>query len=342
MSNDLIKGTRGDDVLVGQGGDDTILGGGGDDLISGDLNFQTVLDPSQVVPFGDDVLGSGLGEVTFYGDLYRYSVAPETDDPITTLFGDDTVFARDGDDTAFYDVQVLTVTFQDRDAGPVTLIMGNDVAVGAVEFGYGDAESLRFAFSAKTGMLSFQGGDDRLFGRNVFGDTAELLVTGQMDPKAARADIVFGDDHIQLTDNDAWAFGDVSIIDIQLTKGTTPVRLVAGDDTIISGEGDDHMWGDFRTFNGQSQADKAVDYVSGADTFVFAGDFGLDFIYDFEPGKDRIQFEGYANLGFADLNVVDLTINGETHVLVSSLLTGPTSILLQGDLTLSPDDFAFV
>jgi len=70
-----------------------------------------------------------------------------------------------------------------------------------------------------------------------------------------------------------------------------------GNDVLISGEGDDTMWGDFRLVS-------LPDTVFGHDTFVFKSNNGTDRIYDFRSGEDKIEFSGMSGIDdFSDLTI---------------------------------------
>lgn len=101
----------------------------------------------------------------------------------------------------------------------------------------------------------------------------------------------------------------------------------AGNDTIIGGEGNDAMTG-----------------AADADTFVFVGTIGLDRIFDFETGIDKLQID--AGFGFATAEdvaaaaivagadvIVDL--GGGNQVTLFDYLTGGTTIdNLAGDIVI--------
>jgi len=57
-----------------------------------------------------------------------------------------------------------------------------------------------------------------------------------------------------------------------------------GDDTLISGAGDDEMWGDASVMSAAA--------IGGSDTFSFAPLNGQDTIHDFEQGKDHVELIG--------------------------------------------------
>jgi hypothetical protein len=103
-------------------------------------------------------------------------------------------------------------------------------------------------------------------------------------------------------------------------------HAVGGDDTLSSHEGSDIMWGDAAVVRPYAQ--------TGADLFqVTAG--GHDQIMDFEPGKDRIEVQGFAN--FQDLvSHFEPTADG---VLIS--FDASDDVLVRGVSQLSSGDFLF-
>lgn len=95
-------------------------------------------------------------------------------------------------------------------------------------------------------------------------------------------------------------------------------RSVGGDDRLISGKGDDQMWGDAK-FRGGISLEEATEEdwlanppsldltVGGSDVFVFGRDCGDDVIYDFEQGEDIIELRNFGRpwnpWDFDDLSV---------------------------------------
>jgi hypothetical protein len=68
----------------------------------------------------------------------------------------------------------------------------------------------------------------------------------------------------------------------------------AGDDTLVSGQGSpDLMWGDAAVVGPNA--------TRGDNLFVFAPQNGHDQIMDFQPGKDRIELDGFGFSGFQDV-----------------------------------------
>jgi serralysin len=82
-----------------------------------------------------------------------------------------------------------------------------------------------------------------------------------------------------------------------------------GNDTLISGAGTDHMWGDAQVINGVAASPTAPTGTvkTGADTFVFAPGNGNDDINDFrQSDHDKIDVRAY---GFH--NIADMTITAD-------------------------------
>jgi hypothetical protein len=79
-----------------------------------------------------------------------------------------------------------------------------------------------------------------------------------------------------------------------------------GNDTLISGTGIDHMWGDAEFINGAPASSTAPtgSVVTGADTFAFAPGNGNDDINDFrQSDHDRIDVRAYGIHSFVDMTV---------------------------------------
>jgi len=152
--------------------------------------------------------------------------------------------------------------------------------------------------------------------------------------------------------------------DAQFTDG----KSKAGDDTLISGQGNDQMWGDFgskltrssgrdndcdsRDDNHESEhkdeddddgdndhCSSNVNKYAGRDTFVFGTDNGKDTIFDFQRGLDKIELKGIAYFqAFNDLCIATSESNPANSVI--EFLNG-NSITLVGVNYLDASDFVF-
>lgn len=110
------------------------------------------------------------------------------------------------------------------------------------------------------GMSKSQGGDDELRGADVSGATTYMT-------------------------------GDAC---------TSDADSVAGNDCLISGSGDDHMWGDFGGKDNIRPTDRGA---FGRDTFIFSAVIGHDVIYDFHQSEDLITFQDVVGVQqFSDLS----------------------------------------
>jgi Ca2+-binding RTX toxin-like protein len=90
-----------------------------------------------------------------------------------------------------------------------------------------------------------------------------------------------------------------------------------GDDTLISGTGTDHMWGDAQFINGAPASPTAPtgSVVTGADTFVFAPGNGNDDTNDFrQSDHDKIDVRAY---GFHDIADMTITADGSGNIRIA-------------------------
>lgn len=79
-------------------------------------------------------------------------------------------------------------------------------------------------------------------------------------------------------------------------SGDDAIAGGAGADDMIGGSGNDHIWGG-----------------TNADDFIFSDGWGNDWIWDFQPGSDRIDLSGVSGLN--SLNQIDVanTQNGALY-----------------------------
>ena len=114
-----------------------------------------------------------------------------------------------------------------------------------------------------------------------------------------------------------------------------------GNDTLVSGSGTDHMWGDGQIINGiaASPAAPTGAVVTGADTFVFAPGNGDDFIHDFrQSDHDKIDVSAY---GFDSIEDMTITDSGADTVIAFDA-TNIVTLVGFGDPTiLQATDFIF-
>lgn len=105
--------------------------------------------------------------------------------------------------------------------------------------------------------------------------------------------------------------------------------VVGGNDRLVSGEGNDTMWGDFRYLF-------IANATLGHDTFVFTANNGIDEIRDFKNGDDKIEISGMAGIDdFSDLSIA--VIGSDTYI---SFADGG-SVKLIGVAEVQAQDFIF-
>ena len=190
---------------------------------------------------------------------------------------------------------------------------------------YGDAETMSYS----------KGGNDTLsIGVGIVGD---LFLTLDIKDNTLYGDANTmqrsqgGDDKLTGADGE----GSVTYLygDAKFTDG----KSGAGNDTLISGHGNDHMWGDFG--GNLNQNVPYVNYSTGKDIFVFGENNGNDIIYDFQRGLDKIDLRSLVGID----NINDLTITSSLTQPSDKVinLNDGNSITLIGVNDLSANDFMF-
>ena len=190
---------------------------------------------------------------------------------------------------------------------------------------YGDAENMSYS----------KGGNDTLsIGVGIVGD---LFLTLDIKDNTLYGDANTmqrsqgGDDKLTGADGE----GSVTYLygDAKFTDG----KSSAGNDTLISGHGNDHMWGDFG--GNLNQNVPYVNYSTGKDIFVFGESNGNDTIYDFQRGLDKIDLRSLVDID----NINDLTITSSLTQPSDKVinLSDGNSITLIGVNELSANDFMF-
>ncbi len=196
---------------------------------------------------------------------------------------------------------------------------------------YGDAKS----------MNQSQGDDDLM----KFGRDWQYDVAASTTPSRLLSDnSLYGDAYTMSGStggNDVLISTDLAGSTTYLTGDSCESDLssVGGDDTLIGGAGDDHMWGDF---GGKEQEHPADHGAFGNDVFRFSGSIGHDIIYDFHLNEDVIEFlaTGSPQFNFSNLAQYIFASGNDTLISFDSV----NSITLVGILPdqLTADDFRFV
>jgi hypothetical protein len=166
-----------------------------------------------------------------------------------------------------------------------------------------------------------------------------------------------GDSHLALDIKDNTLYGDANTMqrsqggDDKLTGADgagsvtylygdakfTDGKSGAGNDTLTSGHGNDHMWGDFGGNTNQNVP--YVNYSSGKDIFVFGENNGNDIIYDFQRGLDKIDLRSLGDIDSIDDLAITSSLTQPSDRVIN--LNDGNSITLIGVSDLSANDFIF-
>ena len=297
FGDDYIEGNEGNDVLLSGGsGADTILGGQGDDLLDGGPGSDT-LDGG----LDNDILKGGEG-------LDRY----------ISNFGADTIEDSDGKGVVEFDRQVLLDGLH-RTGDPANVFHSADGTITLTKSG----ADLVVTGSGPLTIKNFSSGQ---FGIRLVGETASAPVTRDTflktvpdpnNPPPATIQVAFFDEGNNHSNN----------LEDPLTDGTNNlIHALGGADTIISGVGDDQLYGDGgndeiygglgndRLYGGSEEdqlfGDNVAVSTSGGNDFLDGGDgndllqggAGRDIVFG-GAGNDNLngdEFAGDNSGGFDD------------------------------------------
>jgi serralysin len=270
---------------------------------------------NDVISLGDNFVNS-IGTITstldiFYIDKSSISVIFEIQN--NNLYGDAQTmsYSKGGSDTLSIGMGIV---------GDSQLIL--DIKNNTL---YGDAETMSYS----------KGGNDTLsigvgieFAYRLDLDIKDNTLYGDANTMQRSQG---GDDKLTGADGE----GSVTYLygDAKFTDG----KSGAGNDTLISGHGNDHMWGDFG--GNINQNVPYVNYSTGKDIFVFGENNGNDIIYDFQRGLDKIDLRSLVGID----NINDLTITSSLTQPSDKVinLNDGNSITLIGVNELSANDFMF-
>ncbi|MCP5083008.1 MAG: hypothetical protein GY948_15085 [Alphaproteobacteria bacterium] len=241
---------------------------------------------------GHDELTGGLGYDYIYGDTVGSTNAYDLIGGNDTLSGDNGSGQLYGDGYNLYAASVggndvlkggNRTDYLRADAYQMldTSRGGDDVleAGAGADYLYGDADNLYHDTSGGDDVLNGGDGNDYLYGDGV-----------NMSSNAAG-----GDDDLKGGAGNDFLYGDA----YSMANSTA-----AGDDRLEGGAGNDHLYGD--------GASLATTITRGVDTFVFNGAHGSDIIYDFEVGRDVLEFQNI------DGSTLSLSLRGANTILTHS------------------------
>jgi Ca2+-binding RTX toxin-like protein len=113
-------------------------------------------------------------------------------------------------------------------------------------------------------------------------------------------------------------------------------NVVCGNDRLISGTGDDAMWGDIAGSGFEKTPVDPTRVTTGQDVFVFSANNGTDTIHDFRHGEDKIELKGIGVDNFDAL--MSHLQSGETNTVITF---ESNTITVIGVTELTAEDFLF-
>ena len=328
--NDVLHGGADDDTMSGGAGDDTLTGGEGADMLDGgagrDWAYYYTSDAAVTV---DLEAGTGNGGHA-QGDILsgiEHVLGSAHDDAITGDAGDNYLNGHLGNDVIDAGAG-NDVVFGERGADTLNGEAGRDILIGA------DGADTLNGGSGNDALLGGSG-DDVLNGgadndTMTGGEGADALDGGAGIDSAyyQRSDAAVTVDLQTGTGSGGHAQGDT-------LSGIERVVGSAHDDTITGDAAGNYLYG----WSGNDVLDGGdgndiLNGGDGADTFVFTGNSGVDFVADFEDGVDLLRFSGDT---IDSLSIVDSDDGAIVdHDGGKVLLSGIDASLL------SVDDFVFV
>lgn len=207
-------------------------------------------------------------------------------------------------------------------------------------------------------MHESEGGNDLItgganaFANNLYGDALtmfdsqgghDVLIGGTN----ASANLLFGD-AFEMSDsqggNDTLLASNISASSAVVTVNTLygdalyhiAGNVICGNDRLISGTGNDIMWGDIAYSGSGTSPLDLISVTTGQDVFVFSTNNGNDTIHDFRHGEDKIELKGIGVANFGEL--MSHLQSGETNTVITF---ESNTITVIGVTELTAADFVF-
>ncbi|SFR40349.1 Hemolysin-type calcium-binding repeat-containing protein [Yoonia tamlensis] len=261
---------------------------------------------------------------------------------------DDNYFGQEFEVSAYQNTSVIHVfvTLRSDAANTITLNMDDllgeeflsavDFSIQATLVGVDQATSDGMHFVRGAGMLPVEIYNEHDVLASITELSAEHILDSDgnivlsLDPyEVVRIDVTFQGENAK--------YG--SAIELEGTGNSDFLFAGAGDDWIRGLAGNDYIDGNEGNdiLDGGAGIDRLLG-GSGADVFVFADDSGLDIVYDFEDGVDRIALFGSDE---ADFDEIQITQYGDGGSLIQ---LGDSLMIVRGTLPeqITIDDFVFL
>lgn len=285
---DLLAGGEGDDTLSGGGGDDRLEGGPGADTLHGGagvdaayyrnaisavtihLGNRTALGgeaAGDVFDSIENVHGSDFSDALGGDDAVNLIIAEDGDDVIQGLGGNDTLLGSDGND------------YVDGGSNPANL---GDFLLG----GGGDDT---YAVDSPLDLVD----EGIVFPEHGGGGIDTIVSTADFfwDVFSAAERLAVSEDVIDEGGDGVTIVHSVFSGELIGHSGTDIMFGRGGSDTFRAGDGVDFMSLSLLATNG------AYDNVDGVNTIVVeareSGAFSYDIVFEYEPGKDRLDVSDY-------------------------------------------------
>jgi Ca2+-binding RTX toxin-like protein len=203
---------------------------------------------------------------------------------------------------------------------------GNDVLTG------GASSDKNFLYGDAYGMSGGQGGNDVLTGdanshvNELYGDA--LAMSGSRGGNDILIASFSTSPSNLVTQNTL--YGDA--------KYHFGENVICGNDRLISGTGNDDMWGDIAFSYDQGSSIDLTRVTTGHDIFVFSANNGNDTIHDFRQGEDKIELQG---VGVASFDALMAGSHLSQDSANSVITFGTNTITVVGVTELTAADFMF-
>jgi hypothetical protein len=203
---------------------------------------------------------------------------------------------------------------------------GNDVLTG------GSHSDSNILHGDALSMFDSQGGNDLLTGdtnshfNELYGDALYISAgRGGNDILIAHANPSSGD----FTTNNQ-LYGDAKIHEAG--------NVLCGNDRMVSGTGNDDMWGDIAYSGYNSGPVDLTRVTTGQDVFIFSTNNGNDTIHDFRQGEDKIELQG---IGVDSFDALMAASHLSQNSMNSVITFGDNTITVIGVTELTAADFLF-